>query len=201
MTIDGEPSALDVTMFTTNDRSAAGGRGQTLRRAIEARLGALDDERSILGMVSFDPVELIAVPKRAIASQMTAVVDAYEDAVRSSPGSVDRLQLCLALPWVRGAGITLTTDLPGRRRVSVHMHAPRGDAASTVDQFILERIARKTSQLAPWGKGILVIVHGFDATAADVRAGFDRLGRCPWWRVYWAGPSPENVERVGGSGA
>lgn len=93
------------------------------------------------------------------------------------------LQLSLDLPWVRGAGITLSTNLPGRRRVSVYVHAPHGDVASMVDQFIVERIARKTSQLAPLGRGILVMVHGFDATAADVREGFDRLSRCPWWRV------------------
>jgi hypothetical protein len=41
-----------------------------------------------------------------------------------------------------------------------------------------------------------VIVHDFGETAADLRAGFDRLGRCPFWRVYWADASPAAVELV-----
>jgi hypothetical protein len=199
MSIDGERAALDVTLFTTNDRSAAAGRGTTLRNAIVARLADLNDERSILGMVSYEPVALVAVSKREIASQISVVVDACEAAVRSSSNSADRLRLDVPVTWVRGAAITLTTDVPGRRRVNVYLHAPRGDVAAQVDQFIVERIAKKTAQLAPWGRGILAIVHGFDESAADLRAGFNRLGPCPLWRIYWVGASPELVELVAAS--
>jgi hypothetical protein len=197
MIVDGEPSALDVTIFTTEGRSAAGARGQALRRAIEASLTALDDDRSILGMVAYDPIELFAVPKRRVAAQLTAVADAYEEAVRSSPDATDRLQLSVSLPWVRGASLTITPAHAGsRRRVSLYVLSARGDVAATVDQFIAERVPKKTKQLAPWGRGILVIVHGFDETAADVRAGFERFGSCPFWRVYWSGASPDSVELV-----
>lgn len=197
MKIDGKQAALDVTMFTTKVLSAAGGRGGTLRRQIKVRLASVGDQRSILGVVSYDPVALVAIPKRDIASQIEVVVDAFEAAVRSQPGDVHQLRLNVPLPWVRGVSATLTTELAGRRpRANVYVRAPHGDIEAQVDQFLFERIPKKTAQLAPWGIGILVIVHAFGVSAADVRAGFERLGRCPWWRVYWAGPAPELVELV-----
>lgn len=199
MTIDGERAALDVTMFTTNHRSRAGARAVAIQKAIETRLLGLDDKRSVLGLVVYDSAALIAAPKRELPAQISVLVDAYVAAIRSSPANVDQLSLRTALPWVRGASLKLTTDPPGQRRVSVYIRAPRGDIATLVDQFILERVDKKTLQLAPWGRGILVIVHGLGESAADVRAGFDRLGRCPFWRVYWVGASPEDVELVAAS--
>ena len=33
--------------------------------------------------------------------------------------------------------------------------------SAQVDQFIAERVVSKGKQLAPWGRGILAVVHGF----------------------------------------
>lgn len=196
MRLDGEAAALDVTMFTTNDASRAGARGDAIREAIEAHLTSLDEGRSFLGVVAFDRAGLIALNTRQVREGTAVLVDAYMAAVQSSLSTTDRLQLDVHLPWIRGASLTITKALPRRRWVSIYVREPRGDIASQVDAFILERIGKKASQLKPWGRGILVIVHGFDETAEDVRAGFDRLGHSPLWRVYWAGPSPELVELV-----
>ena len=94
------------------------------------------------------------------------------------------------------SGLTLTEVPDGRRRVAIHVTSSRVDVVAYVDRFIAEAMAKKVRQLEPWGRGILVVVHGFGFSAMDVRAGFGRLGRCPWWRVDWAGPSPELVELV-----
>jgi hypothetical protein len=196
MRIDGEQAALDVTMFTTNVVSRAAGRGTAIRREIESRLTSLDDERSILGSVVYDRDKLIALTRRQRLEQTDSIADAYVAAARSTTGAVGNQRLEIPLSWVRGAAITLTTDRPGRRRINVYVMPPRPDVALQVDSFILECIARKGSQMAPWGRGILVIGHGFYEAAVDVQAGFARLRQCPWWRVYWAGPSPDDVHLV-----
>ena len=101
--------------------------------------------------------------------------------------------------WVRGASLTVSRDLgPSRRRVSIHVLPPRGDMPRQVDDFIRERVASKGPQLTPWGRGILVTVHGSSETADDVAAGIARFGEVPWWRVYWVGPSPDQVHLVAG---
>jgi len=196
MMVDGEPAALDVTMFTTHATSMASGRGAAIRRQIETRLTALNDDRSILGMVVYDRDGLLALTRRQTLEATGMLADAYVGTIRATTGKVENRRLDMPLPWVRGASVTVNADLVGRRRLSVHVLSPPGDIASQVDAFILECIEKKGAQMAPWGRGILVIVHGFHEAAEDVEAGFARLGRCPWWRVYWAGPGPEYVHLV-----
>lgn len=196
MAIDGERAALDVTMFTTIGASTAGAYGATLRKAIETRLKALDGHRSVLGLVVYDRAGLLALTKPQRLDATEAIAAAFAAEAESTMGEADRLRIDVRVPWVRGASVSLTTDPRERRRVSVHVLAPRGDVAEQVDTFIRERIAKKRSQMAPWGRAILVVVHGCEETADDVAAGFARLGRCPWWRVYWAGPSPDDVHLV-----
>jgi hypothetical protein len=196
MTIDGEQAGLDITMFTTFVASWAAGRGAAIRQVIETRLMALDDARSILGAVSYDRAGLLKLSRRRLLEETDSLADAFVASVRSSHGPAGRVDLEVPLAWVRAAGMTLSHVRGQRRSVYIDVRSPRGDVATQVDAFILECVEKKGSQLAPWGRGILAIAHGPRETADDVRAGFNRSGRCPWWRVYWCGPSPELVHLV-----
>jgi hypothetical protein len=196
MILDGKRAALDVTLFTTKDSSTASARGAALRREIETRLTGAADDRSVLGLVVYDRTALLSLTKQQRLDATDAIADAYLKVAGSTTGKVVNLRLDVSFPWLRGASITLTPGRGQRRRVTVNVLAPKGHTAPTVDAFIQERISKKGSQMATWGRAILVIVHGSDATADDVAAGFARLGNCPWWRVYWAGPGPEHVTLV-----
>lgn len=195
MELDGQPAALDVTMFTTNVLSPGSARAARVKDAIVARLLDLPGESDLLAAVSFDPAAIMKPKPTALAGEIRRLADAYEAALRSL-GDADEVDVTGMPLWVRRARLKVRPDRAGPRKVTFFTNRPRPDPAGEVDLFIAECVRRKGGQMTAWGSGILVISHGLHETADDLRAGFERLEACPWWRVYWAGAAPELVEVV-----
>lgn len=198
MSLDGMPAALDVTMFTTNAASAAHARAVRIRDALKGKLRDLIEERSIHVFVVYDADHLLALSRRELESQTQAFVDATVQAWKALPAEADRAEVVAPLGWLRGATLTVRPASQFRPRADVTMFPPRGDLSHMVDMFIAERVLSKGRQMTPWGRSILVVVHGFRETPADLVAGFRRHGDVPWWRVYWVGPSPDHIQLVAG---
>jgi hypothetical protein len=126
MTLDGDPAALDVTMFTTNEAAGAAGRAARIQHAIETHLNSLDDERSILGVVGFEGAGLNALTKGEVTEAASSLAEAFEAAARAISGNAQGVKLAVASPWLRSVSITITTARPGTSRASIYMREPRG---------------------------------------------------------------------------
>jgi hypothetical protein len=196
MTIDGEPAALDVTMFTTNLASAAAARASRIRKSLEAQVAEAAGGRSALGLVVYREEALNGVSRRELITQTASLGTAYVAAVEAIQDTSDRQVVQVPYSWVKGASLTLARDGLDRGRTRIHLIPSRPDMASHADTFVAELLASKGAQLAAWGRGIVVVVHGFRETPEDVAAGFARGPSLPWWRVYWVGPSPDHIHLV-----
>lgn len=200
MTINGEPAALDVTMFTTNARSAAAARAPRIREALEAATREAAGGRSVFGPVVYDIDALRTLPRLQVDSEALRLAAALAEGVTAIPETAENVRIATPCAWVRGASVSVSRPMRGKDRVSILIMPPRTDVNTQVDEFISERVVSKGRQLAPWGRGILVIVHGFDESPHDLADGFARWGPVPWWRVYWVGPSPEHIHLVASQG-
>lgn len=196
MDLDGEPAALDVTMFLTQRRAKAGARAAAMRAMLEDAASAAARDRSVLGLVVYDIAGLAEIPRQHLDDERERLTAAIAAGVAAIPDVAESQAVSTDCRWVLGVSVTVHEPTEGGLRVSLIMMPQRSGVAAQVDEFVAERATSKARQLGPWGRSVLVIVHGWEETYQDVADGFARYGQLPLWRVYWVGASPEQIHLV-----
>jgi hypothetical protein len=194
MSVDGVPTAVEVSIITTDPEQV-----RTLARLEALRDASLPLLRRFLPPAARLLIEFRFTPGDRRLLRLTG--QKLDDAVKMLCAAVYR-ELRLGLPLTRGESVPLrsvpeglidakATLFPSEDEHSwvqwffgqLHQEGP--DALAT---WVASVVSRKGSQHEEWGRGILVAVATGAERPEDVVQAFGewaRKGRTmPWWRVY-----------------
>lgn len=192
--IDGQPAAIEATLFTNTAEAAGAARAEVVKSLLESRLRDAGRGIAILGVAIYEPAQIrrggtnhdLQRDARRLAEQIAAHVRAV--------GEATAVRLAGPHPaWLRSVSISTTTRLDPR--VEIHFMIPRDQVTRQAAQFFTDRATGKGDQHEGWGLGILSIMHGLDEKPDDLRDVLAARDAWPWWRIYWIdrGPPPVPV--------
>ena len=112
--LDGESAALDVTMFTTNDKAAAGARAARNRAALNAGVVDAAAGRSVSGLVVYDIDVLRDLPKELVDYEAARLVAAASDAIAAVSGVAQNVPVPTGAAGSEGPRYRFGTTRPAK---------------------------------------------------------------------------------------
>lgn len=200
--VDGEPTAFDVTLFTTDAaqmRTIA--RVEEIKAIATPLVGPIAPRQLIAIIVSFrlgdtGLLQMRSTMRRSIAERLAAEIKDALASGRLRRGGPDVYldEIHPSLKFTVGAPISPSTAVMWGLGPS----GPR--PAEAVRPWLLATIQKKARQHEGWGRGVLVVVALWNEDDKELSEGIARHardgGEMPWWRVYLVGFARDSAELV-----